>query len=71
MLMPEQLLNRAEIGASIEQVCRERVAQRMWVDAPRQPCSTGPEPQATPHIRALQSPTRLRKEERRLIDAVG
>ena len=31
--VPEQLLNRAQVGAALQQVRRERVAQRVRTDA--------------------------------------
>ena len=31
--MPEHLLHRAQVGAPLEQVGRERVAQQVWMDA--------------------------------------
>jgi len=44
--MPEHLLNRAEVGATFEQVRREGVAEKMRVDATRlESCSIGKLPQ--------------------------
>src|SRR5262245_17648281 len=32
--MPEQFLNHAEIGATLQEVRGERMAERVWTDAP-------------------------------------
>ena len=31
--MAEHLLDASQVGAALDQMCRERVAQQVWVDA--------------------------------------
>ena len=64
--MPEQLLHRAEVGASIEQVRGERMAQGMWVR--RFGCAAVEDP---PDVPGAQRPTPLVPEQGVAVGGVG
>src|SRR4051812_1724928 len=66
----QELLDRAEVGAALEQVRRERVAQGVGRDSAVHLGATRPGPQPAAHIRRRQAPTGPRKKERRLAVAV-
>ena len=50
VLVAEQLLNGAKIGAAVKQMRSERVAQRVRVHPPWKLGGAGPEPQPPAHI---------------------
>src|SRR6186997_1488796 len=69
--MAEHLLDAPEIGASLEQVCREGVTQEMRMDAARlEPCLLGQPPENEEGARAGQRPALGVQEELRLVAAV-
>ena len=62
--MPEQLLDDAQVGAALEQMCRERVAQRVWADPIAKACAGGRALDRGPRLLARQPPASIAKEER-------
>ena len=59
--MSQQLLDRAQVGAALQQVRGERVAQRVRRD---RRTLAGLEPQPAAHVRGRQAPAALREEQR-------
>src|SRR3954454_16272593 len=66
----QELLDRAEVGAALEQLRRERVAQRVGRDAALHLGAAGPGPQPGAHVGRRQAPPGPREKERRLAVAV-
>ena len=64
--VPEQLLDRAQVRAAIEQVGGERVTQRVRRARPGDADAAAPDAQAPAHVARRQPPTRLAQEQRRL-----
>ena len=64
--MAEHLLNRPQIGTSLEQVGGEGVAQPVRRDAGGQRGVARPGAQPPPHVGRRQAPSRLRQEQRPL-----
>ena len=65
--MPEQLLDRAQVGTPLEQMRGERVPQRVRVrlrERRRAPWRARPGAQPPPHVRGAQPPTGLGEEQR-------
>src|SRR5215207_8215283 len=60
----EQLLDRAEIRAALEQVGRERVPQRMRGDPSRDRRLPDPALQPAAHVRWVKPPPALRQKQR-------
>jgi len=50
MFVAEQLLDRAQVGAAIEQMSGKRVAQRVRVHSPWKLGGASPEPQSASYI---------------------
>src|SRR5690348_15699804 len=62
----QELLDRAEVGAALEQVRGERVAQGVRRHAALHLGPPRPRPQAAAHVGGRQAPAGLREEQRRL-----
>ena len=63
--MPEHLLDAAEVGAALEQMRRERVAEEMRVHAPGlEPGPLGEPPEDEKRARARQRPALCVEEQR-------
>src|SRR5215211_1933778 len=61
--VPEELLDRPQVGASLEQVGGERVAQGVWRDAALERRATGRDSQPAAHVGGRQPPAALREEQ--------
>ena len=61
--MTEQLLHYTQIRTAIEEVCCERVAERMWVDLCTEPRAVRRVANHTPRRFASQADTTLREKE--------
>src|SRR4051812_40408937 len=59
----QQLLNRAEVGAALEQMGRERVPERVRRHPGRGPDTPGGQPQAAAHVARREAPAALREEQ--------
>src|SRR3954462_6762371 len=66
----QELLDGAEVGAALEQVRRERVAQGGGRDAALHLGAPGPRPQPAAHVRCRQPPPGPREKESGLAVAV-
>src|SRR2546428_7706207 len=64
--VPQQLLDRAQVRAALEQVRRVRVAEGVWGDAGPRNRELARGAQAAPDVRGRQPPPAAREEERRL-----
>src|SRR6188474_3926580 len=69
--VPEQLLDRPQVGATLEQVCGEAVAQRMGRDTGGQRCLAHPESEPPGDVGIGEAATALREEERLLARIAG
>ena len=61
--MAEQLLDRPQVGAPLEQVGGERVAQRVGRDSGRERGSTRPHPEPAADVRGREAPSAPRDEQ--------
>ena len=67
--MAEQLLDRAQVRAALQQVRRERVAQGVRVDAALERGVPRPDAQPAAHVGGRQPAAGLAEEQRRLVAA--
>lgn len=61
--MTEQLLDHAQIRSAIKEMCRERMAERMWMDLSTEPCAVCRIANHTPRRLASQAHATLREKE--------
>jgi len=61
--MPEQLLDDAQVGSALEQMGRERVAQRMWADPIGEAGACGGALDRGPRLLASEPPAAIAEEE--------
>ena len=66
--MPEQLLDDAQVGPALEQVGRERVAQRVRADPLGEPGAGGRALDRGPRLLAGEPPAAVAEEERAAAD---
>src|SRR3954447_14637052 len=67
--MTEQLLDRAQVGATLQQVGREGMAQRVRMDRSLDRGVACPDAQAAPDVRRREPPPRLTEEQSDLVVA--
>src|SRR3954465_9231425 len=59
--MSEHLLDRAQVRTAVQEMGRERVTQRVWMDPALQRCMPRPHAQATADVGCRQAAARLRQ----------
>src|ERR1700722_14167751 len=62
--VPEHLLDRPQIGAAVEQMGGEAVAQRMGRPLPGRAPTPGPQPQSPAYVAGTEAPTVAAHEQR-------
>jgi len=67
----EELLDRSQVGAAVEEMRRERVAERVRARAGGDPRPRGVAHDEAPHAADAEAPAVLVEEERRLAAALG
>ena len=69
--VPEQFLNHAKVGATIKEVRRKRVAQRMRVNLPAKASGTGGGPDRRPRRLTAKASATTRQQECRWLRGCG